>query len=224
MNVQVYTTEEEQLEVITNWLKKYGNKLALAVTLIIAGVAGQQYWQSYTHNYTVAASSIYEKMQTADEKEQTALANQLVKNYKSTVYGKIAVTYLANQLVVQKKWPEAIEQYNWVYSQADSWPELKIAALENIVRSYIELKQFDKASASLAKADKDGLAKQFPLNFYNLKGDLLSSENKNTEAVTAYNVALEEINKNTIFASQLPQYANLITLKRNDLLEASELK
>ncbi len=224
MNVRVYTTEEEQLEVISNWLKKHGNKLAAVIIMVITIVAGQQYWQNYTHNYTVAASSIFEKMQTADEKEQTNLANQLAKDYKSTIYGKIAVSYLANQLVAEKKWSQAAEQYSKVYTETNSWPELKIVALENMVRSYIELNQLDKASLSLAKGEKDGLDKQYPLNFYNLKGDLLHYQNKNTQAVAAYNIALDEMSKNTIFSSQLPQYANLITLKRNDLLEASDLK
>ena len=44
------------------------------------------------------------------------------------------------------------------------------------------------------------------------------------EAVVAYNKALQELNTNSIYSTQLTQYANLITLKRNDLLEAGALK
>lgn len=224
MNVQVYTTEEEQLQFLTNWLKKHGTKITIAVVLIFALVFGKQYWVSSQNTHVASASMLYEKMQNADEKELLNLANQLVKDYKSTVYGKIAAVHLANQLVTQSKWSEAADQYKAVYNNADSWPELKIIALENWLRAQIELKQFDAAVNNLNAAEKSGLAKSYPLNFYNLKGDLLYHQNKNQEAVAAYNTALDALNNNAGMAPQLTQFANLITLKRNDLLAASQLK
>lgn len=231
--MQEYTTEEEQLQFITHWLKQHGLKLVIIAATILAAVFSWQYWQSYKTNRIVAASNLYrqlEQFQTQDpgvnEVEQQKIVDNLLKNYSSTVYSKIAAVYIANKLVAEQKWQEAAEQYKTIYNQSSGWPDFQVVVLENWLRSLLELKQYDLALKHLAKAESKGFAKSYPVNFYNLKGDILAAQKSsvdNKEAIAAYDLALNAIKNNPASAESMTQFANWMILKRNDLLVAEPL-
>ncbi len=220
--MQVYTTEEEQLQVLLNFFKKHGIKLIVFFILIIVSVVGWQYYLSSNIKYNAEASILYNKLQsTTSDNDQKEISQNLVKHYKSTVYGKIARVHLANQLVNEQKWQEASDAFHKIYKETGSWPDLQVVVFENWLRSLIELQQYDKALKTLHKNEK--VAKLYPVNYYNLKGDILSRLNKQAEAVEAYNQALQSAKKDAGFSEQMIQFTNWITLKRNDLLLPKQL-
>lgn len=225
-----YRTEEEQLQLIKDWIKKNGSYVILAIVLFVAIIWGKNYWVNSNADYLANASKLYEQMQSATkQEEQLDFANKLNKDYKSTTYGMIAVMYLANQQVEKKDWQEATKQYKWVYENSDIWAQLKVIAFENWLRCLLELKQFDTALNAIKNAEDQTWAKQYPVNFYNLQGDVIYNQDKNNsknkeEALTAYNKALVAIESNPLLAQQMVNYANWITLKRNDLLAAKPLQ
>lgn len=220
--MQVYTTEEEQLQVLLNFFKKHGIKLIVLFVLIIVSVVGWQYYLSSNIKYNTEASVLYNKLQTTtSDNDQKEISQNLVKHYKSTVYGKIARVHLANQLVNEQKWQEASDAFHKIYKETGSWPDLQVVVFENWLRSLMELQQYDKALKILYKNEK--VAKLYPVNYYNLKGDILSRLNKQEEAVEAYNQALQSAKKDAGFSEQMTQFTNWITLKRNDLLLPKQL-
>ncbi|MBP9722527.1 MAG: tetratricopeptide repeat protein [Gammaproteobacteria bacterium] len=221
--MQTYTTEEEQLQILINFLKRHGVKILTVVLIVTISLLGWQYLNKRAEKKIAHASSMYERLLIATtESDQKKLSTDLATNYRKTIYGKIAAVYLANQLVSEQKWQQAAEQYQKIYNETDSWPDLQIVILENWLRTLIELKQFDVALNKLSKVESK-LATLYPLNFYNLKGDILSSQDKKSEAVTAYNLALESGKGDSNTVAQMSQFYNWITLKRNDLLEAKQL-
>ena len=223
--MEVYTTEEEQLQAVINWFKKNGMGLLISILTVSAVTFSWKYWNNYTADNLVKASMAYEEFQSAKkDADRAKLAQDIVKNYKSTIYGKTAAIYLAGQKVAEKKWQEAANEYEDLYAQTKSFPELQMVIFENLVRSEIELKKIDSAYARIEKAEKNtDFVKLYPMNFYNLKGDLLAKKNKNAEAIAAYNMALDSVNNDPLLAKQMSQVSNWITLKRNDLLAAKPL-
>ena len=134
--------------------------------------------------------------------------------------------YAANKLVEQKKWPEAAENFQRLYNSTKQWPELQIVVYENWVRSLVEAKQLDSALKTIQKLEdaSSKLVTLYPVNYYNLKGDVLAKADNSADAIKAYDKAVMAINNNPALAQQMVQFVNWINLKRNDLQSAKPLK
>ncbi len=225
MSVKVYSTEEEQIQALTNWFKKYGSKLVIGLFIVTAIVAFWNYRQVQNDNFVASASVLYEKLQkSTNEDEKKSIAKVLSENYQSTIYGKIGKLILANNKAEQKNWAEAATDYKSILDSTNSWPDLQVIVFESWIRTQLELGKAKEAYDNLLSSDKKyNFLKQYPLNFYNLKGDVLHALGENKEAVVAYNQALEFANADPVLMQQAAQFANWISLKRNDLLEAKSL-
>lgn len=226
MSVKVYSTEEEQIQALTDWFKKYGFKLAIGLLIVIATVIFWNYSQVRNDKYVASASVLYEKLQkSSNDDDKLSIATELYSDYKSTIYGKIGKLILANKKAEQNNWNEAIADYKWILENTNSWPDLQVIVFENWIRAQLELGQSKEAYDNLLSTDKKyKFVKQYPLNFYNLKGDVLHKLGESKEAVIAYNQALDLANADPVFKQQAAQFTNWISLKRNDLLEAKSLK
>lgn len=224
--MKVYSTEEEQIQALQNWFKRHGVKILTTIAVVSASLFGWNYWQSSKEQYKASASALYEKLQASkDDTEQNYYAKQLSEDYSKTIYGKIGSIFLTNQKAAKQNWQEAADDYKTIYNDLKSWPDLQVVVLENWVRSKLELKQADDAYTDLVKIEEENnLSKLYPINFYNLKGDVLFQQDKNQEAVEAYNKAIDFSNAEPELQQQTAQFVNWIVLKRNDLLEAKPLK
>ena len=60
--MSVYMTEEEQLESIKKWWKRYGNIVSVCLSVVLITVAGFRYMQWHQTKITQQASITYEKM------------------------------------------------------------------------------------------------------------------------------------------------------------------
>jgi predicted negative regulator of RcsB-dependent stress response len=223
--VKVYATEDEQVQALLNWFKRNGRSLAIILIMLISLIVGWQYWQVSSEKSLALASELYEKLQNATEQEQRdVLAKELATNHKTSMYGKIAALILTNQKANAQKWSEVESEYKWLYENTATWPDLQVVIFENWLRAKLELQQLEQANIEITKAEeKLNFAKLYPLNFYNLKGDILAKLNENTKAIDAYNKAIESANLNPESQQQTTQFVNWVILKRNDLLEPKPL-
>lgn len=223
--MKIYTTEEEQVAALRAWFKNYGVIALLSLAVIIGLVFGWQLWQDSKAKYVESASILFEQMQNAQQQEEiNAVAIELNNNYKDTIYGKVASLILTNQKAKDKKWSDVVSEYKALYIELAQWPDLQVIVFENWIRTQVELNKTDTALKELMNNEKESeFAKLYPLNFYNLKGDILAKLNKNAEAVQAYNKAIDSANMNPQLQQQAAQFVNWIVLKRNDLLDPKPL-
>lgn len=218
--MKIYSTEEEQVQALRDWFKKHGVTLLIVIMFSLSGFFMWNYWKNTNASYLQQASALYDDLQKATVKDkQTQIANKLFNDYKSTVYGKIAALYLTNQKVEDKDWLGAAKDYEWIYNNTSTWPDVQVVVLENWLRSLLEANQVDEALNLLAKEEKSNkYSNSYALNYYNLLGDILAKKGSVDEALDSYNKAIDYADSNPSLKQQMGQFVNWITLKRNDLL------
>ena len=87
--MEIYLTEEEQLDAIKRWWKKYGQLTVLVLVLCAAGFSAWRYWQIRTHRHTQQASLVYEQILTGFTQHENTLTQHLVTQLQSDVRRKV---------------------------------------------------------------------------------------------------------------------------------------
>lgn len=186
--VDVYKTEDEQTEFIKSWWKDYGKAIILGLIIGLASIFG---WRGY-NNYLVvqgeAAATIYEKMiyssnQKDNEKTKT-LAEQIVTEHPSTVYGVFAKLMLAKLAVQANDLLKAKSELYWVLDSTKH-VEMQHVARLRLANLLIELKELDEAEKLLA-IDNTG---EFTPYYDEIRGDVFIKNNKIEAAGDAYKKA-----------------------------------
>ncbi|HRE31440.1 MAG TPA: tetratricopeptide repeat protein, partial [Candidatus Berkiella sp.] len=101
--MEAYATEEQQLEAVKQWFKKYGNRITWALIIILGLVAGGRYWSHHQAVIANQASDNYVLMISAlEQNDQTTLkskAELLIKDYPQSPYASLAALVVAHQAV-----------------------------------------------------------------------------------------------------------------------------
>lgn len=165
-----YLTEQEQIEVLKNWIKQYSLVILAGVVIAIIGITGWRYWQQRQNKILTHASAIYDEMLTArvQNNADTMLtqAQKLRTHYPQTTYSQLAALMLARNALIQHHYAQAEEPLNWVINHS------KIAALRQITRIrlarvLIAEQKYETAVKALEKIED----KNFNGLTYEVKGD-----------------------------------------------------
>lgn len=147
-----YETEQEQLEAIKAWWKKYGNHVLSVVLVFAVAFAGYRYWQMQTYNKAAAASSVFEMLEASVEQgrfgEVSREARQLMLDQPASPYAASAALMLAQYHWEKSELDEAVEALNWVLENNKS-PEMQFTAGLRLARLHLENADFAKAQAQL---------------------------------------------------------------------------
>lgn len=206
-----YLTEQEQIELLKNWIKQYSLVIILGVLIAIAGISGWRYWQQRQNNILNHASAIYDEMLTMRAQNDHAAtliqAKKLFRHYPQTTYGQMAVLMLAYDEVLKKNYPEAKVQLNWVLDHSKIQSIRQIARLR-IARILIAEKNPQSALDTLKKVDD----KSFNGLIDEVRGDAYVALNDNNMARQAYQRALSELPNSEVIRPVLRmKYDNLAT-------------
>lgn len=190
--VEVYETEEQQIEAFRAWFKKRGKLLLISTICILSIILGVQYWQHHMAVRQDVASQVYQAMMVAIDKQDqitaTSKAKYLSTEYESCVYGTIAKLYLAKMAVQDHKLDEA-KPY-----------------LESVIKNVRHVEFQDSARLRLAKIlfaqgktqEALKLLNKNVTLFQELKADILMSQNKSKEAHELYKLAQQAMLKKEI--------------------------
>lgn len=210
--MSVYMTEEEQLEAIKKWWKKYGNLITLCLSAVLLCIAGYRYMNWHQEKIKQQASSIYEQMMISfsnkNNKEVRSYANQLIQNYDHTVYADVAHMTLAKMYVSKNKLTQAQSELNEV-AQKSSVPALKQVATIRIARLMAASKSYSEALKELNQVND---TTYLPV-INELKGDIYGATGKYQEAIKSYQVALFETKNNGMGNLFLEMKTNELTIK-----------
>ena len=92
--MEIYHTEEEQLDALKRWWRENGTSVITGLAIGIVAIAGWNIWQQRSRGISEQASSLYQQMVTAIEQKQNDAADkfseQLIHDYARTPYGAFA--------------------------------------------------------------------------------------------------------------------------------------
>lgn len=206
-----YLTEQEQIEILKNWIKQYSLVILAGVLIAIVAMSGWRFWEQRQTKILDHASSVYDEMLTMraqnDSAETTIQTRKLFSHYEQTTYGKMAALMFARSAAVKMNYAEAEDQLQWALknSKVDSFREI---ARIRLARLLLAEKKPEKSIDILKKVDD----KNFGSLINEVRGDAYLAENKTEDARAAYQLAISQLpNADVVRPLLQMKYDNLAT-------------
>ncbi|ANC39352.1 YfgM family protein [Hafnia alvei] len=117
--MEVYSTENEQVDALRRFFIEYGKALAIGVVIGIGALLGWRYWQSNQQAEMTGASQSYQQASealTGGKADGVALAEKFIEKNANN-YGVLAALQLAQHEVDQKDFAKAEQQLAWAQGQ-----------------------------------------------------------------------------------------------------------
>ncbi|EJG1066617.1 YfgM family protein [Vibrio parahaemolyticus] len=185
--MELYDTEEQQVEAIKDWWKENGKAVIIGAVVGLGGLFGWRYYQdtviqaseTASQSYTTAMNTLQEKSVDAQSDVQAFIESNEVKEYSV-----LAALQLAKAQVEAKDFAAALEQLKWAQSNT------KDAALSplisyRIARIETEMGNFDAANTELGKVTDTAWAGRIA----ELRGDIALRQGDKDAAYAAYTEA-----------------------------------
>ena len=201
--------EQERLDELKIWWKRWGSLVLIALVLAIAAVAGWRYWQNRVVTQSLEAGAVYEQLtqslQAGDAKAARDAGTLLVDQYKNTAYAPRAALLLARLDATARDLKGAQARLEWVVNQAKE-PALRDQARLRLAGVQLDQQAYDAALKTLSATHSDAYA----FRFLDLKGDVLLAQGKPGEARAAYEAAYGKL-------AQDNPYRTIVELKLDAL-------
>ena len=187
-----YLTEQEQIELLKNWIKQYSLVILAGVCIAIIAISVSRYWQQRQNKILSHASAIYDEMLTKraqnDTKATYIQAQKLYTHYPKTTYGQIAALMLARDSIVKNDYPGAEKYLHWVLNHSDSASVKQIARMR-LARLLIMENHPEEAIKTLEKIEDNS----FNGLINEIKGDAYLATKNAAMARQSYQQALAEL-------------------------------
>jgi predicted negative regulator of RcsB-dependent stress response len=189
--VEIYNSEEEQLEAIKKWWKENGRAVVTGVVLGVALILGWNFWQERQLRISQQASALFQQALLAmnEKKSETALqlSERLVKEYGDGAYGLYGRLLLAKLKSERADMPGAKQALEGVFSsKADTDVSYQHIARLRLVELLLSNGEFDAARQRLEEAEKTGGFGTYQSQYEELRGDALAALGSRDEARDAY--------------------------------------
>lgn len=184
--MDVYKSEEEQVETIKKWWSENARALLIGVSIALVSVFSWEGWQEHQLVHGQEASNLFQQLSLATESEViNTLSDELISAYSDTPYAALAGLQKAKDQLLQKDNEAALLTLEAVVQNTANSSVKHIAQLR-ILR--IRLATGDEKALI---ADIDALDKgEFLAQYENLKGDAYYSLADFDQARVAYLSAL----------------------------------
>lgn len=191
--MEIYDTEEEQVEALKRWWKENGQSTIAGLVLGIALILGWNYWQGHKKDQALQASALYDqlmKVVTDDNKEPAEkLAERLQEQFRATPYA--AYSGLSQAKIKVQQGDTAAAKQILEKIARDSNKELSNVAKLRLVRLMLAAGEYEQGLKLIAEVDPASAA-SFSGNYDELVGDLYVALDRLDEARTSYQKALRD--------------------------------
>ena len=93
--MEVYKTEDEQIEAIKKWWQENGKAIVFGVVIGLSAIFGWRSWQTHIIQQTEAASGLYQQLVSAVREEKfdqgKTTANKIISDYDNTEHDGFTV-------------------------------------------------------------------------------------------------------------------------------------
>ena len=210
--MDVYQTEEQQVEAIKGFWKENGTAVIAGLVLGFAGFIGFNYYQDAQLASEVATSDAYQTVMESAEKDGKAFTEsggKFIAENKESSYASLTALALAKAASTHKDWPEVAKHLTTaIESSTDQG--IKAIASVRLARVQIQLEQYSEALATLTVV----LPESFKAAIEETKGDAYFKQGKIELARNAYQAAIDvEGQENN----------GTLQMKLNDLAQVSSI-
>ncbi len=201
-HIQLDRTEEEQVEVVKQWIAGHWLTITVAVVASIGIVYGLNYYKSAKiKKQNISAVKFNDLVKNIDSgKAELSIKtlDELKAKDSNSSYSSVGSLKLAKSFFEKKEYENAIKEYDWIFNNAKDSSMKSIAVLRK-ARALSELNKPSEAISELAKINDSSFTKEATL----LKGDILLSENKFDEAVKVYESMIDDDKNSSLFEQRV---------------------
>jgi predicted negative regulator of RcsB-dependent stress response len=190
--VEIYDTEEEQLEAVKRWWKENGQSTIIGLVLGIAVILGWNYWQEHKKSQAGQASALYSQLIQAigagNNDSAEKLAERIKEQYPKTQYAAYSGLLLAKIKVQQGDLAKA----QTILKDVAAGPNRELSNIAKIrqVRLMLASGQYEQGLQLINEVDP-ATSSSFSGNYDELVGDLYVALDRLDQARSSYQKALE---------------------------------
>ena len=186
--------EQEQLDDIKAFWKRYGNLVTWVITACLLAYAGWNAWGWYQRDQAVKASAMFEELDKAAGAGDADRVGRVFNDMKERFAGA-ALTQQAGLLAARVQYDKgqaeaAQASLGWVAEHAAE-DEYRAVARLRLAGVLLDAKQYDAALKALDAAR----AKEFAALVADRRGDVLLAQGKKDDARTAYQAAYKAMDE-----------------------------
>jgi len=207
--VEIYDTEEEQVEALKRWWKENSTSIIVGLVVGIVMILGWNYWQDHKITQAAQASAVYDQLlktldddsqdggaratqgAVAENKTESAdkLAERMREQFKGTEYAAFSGLFEA-KLKTQQGDLAAAKQILKTLA-AESNKQLSNIAKIRLVRLMLATGEYEQGLQVINDVDPKAAA-SYSANYDELVGDLYVALDRLDEARTSYQNALRD--------------------------------
>lgn len=210
--MEIYNTEEQQVEAIKRFLREHGLSIAAGIVIGLGGLYGFRAYQASQLEAQEAQSAAYAALvekaaaEGADKKAWLVDAQKFIAEHKESNYSHLTALLAAKEAVVLKDYAAAEQQLSAVISSSKV-PEVLAVAQLRLARVQAEQAKYKEALATLSAT----MPAAFAAQQNELKGDVLLKSGDEVAALAAYKAAQagSEAGKNPLLDVKLNELAHV---------------
>lgn len=186
--MEIYQTEEQQVEAIKSYWQQNGNTIIAGIVLGLAGFIGFNVYQDNKFEEELLVSDNYQTLieqSGKDAKAFTANGEKFISENGDNSYVSLTALALAKEAATHKDWPQVQKQLTTAIESAPTDGIKAIASLR-LARVQVQLEQYADALATL----NSNLPESFTAAIEEIKGDAYLQQGKKDLARSAYQAAI----------------------------------
>ena len=209
--MDVYKTEEEQVQAIKQWWKENSVSIVAGVVIGVVVLAGYKYWTESKQTKAQQASVIYSQvLSSSNDKAKNVEA--LKSDYSATPYAALGALLIAKDHVNNNEMEKAVSQLKWVVENNND-DAIQHLAQQRLARVYLSLNKIESAEALIKGVKASG----FEAGYNEIRGDINLAKKLPLQAKENYRLALSAL-------TQGDQRFDIIKMKLDDLTQVSKVK
>jgi predicted negative regulator of RcsB-dependent stress response len=185
--------EQEQIANFKAFWDRFGNPIMWVLIIALLGYAGYNYWNSHQRGKSAEASGLYDELvnsaQAKDQAKVKRIAADIESKFDGTAYAQMAALTAAKAAFDANDLATTKAQLQWAIDHGND--EYKSVARLRLSGVLLDEKAYDKA-LTILNAE---FPAQFAAEVADRKGDVLVAQNKLPDARTAYQAALDKMDK-----------------------------
>jgi len=210
--VEIYQTEEQQVDAIKGYWKENGNAIIAGLIIGFSGFIGFNFYKDAQLEHELLLSESYQAIMESsagDAQAFTQAAEGFINENGDSSYASLTALALAKEAASHKDWAQA-EKYLTTAIEKSIDAGITGIATVRLARVQVQLEKIEQALATLSKP----LPASFKVSVEEIKGDAYLQQNNKNMARSAYQAALD---------ADTDGSNPMLQMKLNDLAEVINL-